>query len=103
MQDRRPGSPRCNNLPRPARNAGPDGAFVLDLLRALHKPVVTTLHTVSRSLPPARQARLDEILARSARIVVLTEDSAAVCRDAWPRHASRVRVIEHGVPAVPWR
>jgi glycosyltransferase involved in cell wall biosynthesis len=82
---------------------GAEGAYVLDLLRALHKPVVTTLHTVSLALSPARRAQLDEVLARSARVVVLTEESAAACRTLWPHHADRLRVIEHGVPAVPWR
>ena len=82
---------------------GPDGAHVLALLRGCAKPVVTTLHTVSMELPPARAAILDEVLARSARVVVLTEASAEVCRALWPHHAGRLRVIPHGVPAVRLR
>lgn len=82
---------------------GPDGAHILALLRGCAKPVVTTLHTVSTDLPPARAAILDEVLARSARVVVLTEASADVCRVLWPHHADRLRVIPHGVPAVRLR
>ena len=82
---------------------GPDGAHVLALLRGCAKPVVTTLHTVSTALEAPRAAILDEVLARSARVVVLTEASAAACRALWPHHAHRVRVIPHGVPAVRLR
>jgi glycosyltransferase involved in cell wall biosynthesis len=82
---------------------GPDGAYVLDLLRGCAKPVVTTLHTVSTELAAPRVAILDEVLARSARVVVLTEASAQACRDLWPHHAGRLRVIPHGVPAVRFR
>lgn len=82
---------------------GPDGAYVLDLLRGCAKPVVTTLHTVSTDLSAARAAILDEVLERSARVVVLTEASAEACRSLWPHHAGRLRVIPHGVPAVRFR
>ncbi len=82
---------------------GPDGAHVLTLLRALRTPVVTTLHTVSQTMSPARRAIAGEIVARSARVVVLTEDSAAACRALWPSYAGRVHVIPHGVPAVRFR
>jgi len=82
---------------------GPDGAHVLALLRGCAKPVVTTLHTVSPELSPARAEILDEVLARSARTVVLTEASAEACRALWPRHADRLRVIPHGVPAARLR
>ena len=82
---------------------GPHGAHVLELARALRKPLVTTLHTVSPEIEPARATLLDELLARSARVVVLTEQSAEACRRLWPHHAGRVRVIPHGVPAVRFR
>jgi glycosyltransferase involved in cell wall biosynthesis len=82
---------------------GPHGAHVLELARALRKPLVTTLHTVSPEIEPVRAALLDELLARSARVVVLTEHSAQACRQRWPHHAARVGVIPHGVPAVRFR
>ena len=53
---------------------------MLALLRAVRKPVVTTLHTVSPAIEPVRAALLEEVLARSARVVVLTERSASACR-----------------------
>jgi glycosyltransferase involved in cell wall biosynthesis len=82
---------------------GPHGAHVLGLLRDLRKPVVTTLHTVSPHLEPERVALLDEVFARSARVVVLTPQSADACRALWPQHARRLHVIPHGVPAVRFR
>ncbi len=82
---------------------GADGSHILDLLRALRKPVVTTLHTVSAALPLPRLALLDEVFTRSASVVVLTDDSANACSSLWPEHAAKLRVIPHGVPAVRFR
>jgi len=82
---------------------GAHGEHVLALARACTKPIVTTLHTVSPEIEPVRAALLDELLARSARVVVLTEHSAEACRALWPHHAHRVHVIPHGVPAVRFR
>ena len=52
---------------------GPAGSHLLALLRGLTAPVVTTLHTVLRT-PNADQHRvMQELIARSTRLVVMTE------------------------------
>ena len=52
---------------------GPAGSHLLALLRELRMPVVTTLHTVLRE-PNADQRRvMQELIARSARLVVMAE------------------------------
>jgi glycosyltransferase involved in cell wall biosynthesis len=82
---------------------GPHGVHAATFAQALRKPLVVTLHTVSLALEPERVAILERILARTTRVVVLTPDSADACRALFPRHADRVRVIPHGVPAARLR
>src|SRR6185436_4200794 len=48
---------------------GHAGSHVLTLLRALRAPVVTTLHTVLRHPNPDQRRVMQEIIARSARVV----------------------------------
>src|SRR5580692_6745867 len=52
---------------------GPAGSHLLALLRDLRMPVVTTLHTVLREPNPDQQRVMQELLARSARVVVMSE------------------------------
>ncbi|HEX4509496.1 MAG TPA: glycosyltransferase [Burkholderiaceae bacterium] len=82
---------------------GPHGVLVTEFTRALRKPLVVTLHTLSAELEAPRRAILEEIFDGTARVVVLTPESAEVCRALFPRQADRVRVIPHGVPAVRLR
>src|SRR6202166_4545021 len=44
---------------------GPAGAHILELLRRLHMPVVTTLHTVLRDPNPDQRAVMEEIATLS--------------------------------------
>src|ERR1041385_4752542 len=52
---------------------GPAGSHVLALLRELKMPVVTTLHTVLREPNPEQRRVTQELVARSTRLVVMTE------------------------------
>src|SRR4029079_6109476 len=52
---------------------GPAGGHLLALLRELRMPIVTTLHTVLRD-PNADQRRvMQELIARSTRLLVMAE------------------------------
>jgi hypothetical protein len=52
---------------------GPAGSHILALLRDLHMPVVTTLHTILESPDPHQLRVLKEIAALSDRLVVMSE------------------------------
>src|ERR1051326_3567128 len=52
---------------------GPAGSHVLALLRELRIPVVTTLHTVLRDPNPDQRRVMQELIARSSRLVVMAE------------------------------
>jgi glycosyltransferase involved in cell wall biosynthesis len=77
---------------------GTDGEWVVDFVRALRTPAVTTLHTVLRS-PSASQRRILEALVdASAATVVMSQASASLLTRAYDVDSSRLEVVPHGVP-----
>jgi glycosyltransferase involved in cell wall biosynthesis len=80
---------------------GRDGELVLDFVRAIHKPVVTTLHTVPQ-WPSAGQLRiLVELLRLSAATVVMSRSAAALLRRIYDVDDRTLDVVAHGVPDLP--
>lgn len=81
---------------------GKAGRHVLSLLRELRMPVVTTLHTILRN-PNLHQRRvMDELTALSDRLVVMTAGGAEILREVHGVDASKIDVIPHGIPNVPF-
>ncbi len=80
---------------------GPDGAWVLDFVRALRVPAVATLHTVLRDPTPHQRAVLTELVAAVASTVVMSHSAADLLRAAYGVAPGRVQVIPHGVPDLP--
>jgi len=81
---------------------GPAGRHVLALLRELKMPVVTTLHTVL-SAPDAEQRRvMRELIARSARLIVMAERGRQMFEQIYQAPSAKIDVIPHGIPNVPF-
>jgi glycosyltransferase involved in cell wall biosynthesis len=81
---------------------GPAGSHLLTLLRGLTAPVVTTLHTVLRA-PNADQHRvMRELIARSTRLVVMTERGRTILREVYQAPPAKIDLIPHGIPDVPF-
>jgi len=57
---------------------GPAGSHILELLRRLQMPVVTTLHTVLREPNPEQRAVMLEIAALSDRFIVMSRQSSEI-------------------------
>jgi glycosyltransferase involved in cell wall biosynthesis len=72
----------------------------LALLRELKAPVVTTLHTVLLK-PNADQHRvMQELIARSTRLVVMTERGRTILQEVYQARRAKIDVIPHGIPDV---
>lgn len=82
---------------------GPDGEWLIDLLRAIRKPVVTSLHTVLPEPSDHHLAVARRICELSSAIVVLSETGRGILVDRYGVDPTKVRVIHHGVPDVPFR
>lgn len=81
---------------------GPAGGHLLALLAELRMPVVTTLHTVLRE-PNADQRRvMQELIARSARLVVMSARGRQLMEEVYRAPAAKLDLIPHGIPDVPF-
>jgi len=79
---------------------GPAGSHLLALLRELKAPAVTTLHTVLLK-PNADQHRvMRELIAHSARLVVMTERGQAILQEVYQAPPAKIDLIPHGIPDV---
>ena len=77
---------------------GPAGAHILELLRRLKMPVVTTLHTVLREPNEDQRMVMEEIAALSDRLVVMSRQSAEILYEVFHVPMSKIDLIPHGIP-----
>ncbi|WP_062305494.1 glycosyltransferase family 4 protein [Alicyclobacillus sendaiensis] len=77
---------------------GEAGAYILDFIDALHKPLVTTFHTVFRKpMSPYREVQ-KEIAERSDRIVVMNRQAIEYLVEAFGISPSKIHYLPHGTP-----
>jgi glycosyltransferase involved in cell wall biosynthesis len=77
---------------------GPAGAHILELLRRLQMPVVTTLHTVLREPDFDQRTVMEEIAALSDRLIVMSRQSAEILQEVFRVPISKIDLIPHGIP-----
>jgi glycosyltransferase involved in cell wall biosynthesis len=81
---------------------GPAGSHVLALVRDLRMPVVITLHTLLRE-PKADQRRvMQELIARSTRLVVMAEQGRQMLQEVYQAPPAKIDLIPHGIPDIPF-
>jgi glycosyltransferase involved in cell wall biosynthesis len=81
---------------------GKCGSHVLRFLRHLKMPVVTTLHTVLREPDVGQRVVMQEIAARSERLVVMSEHSSQFLQDVFRVPGEKIDLIPHGIPDLPF-
>ncbi len=81
---------------------GPAGSHILALLKEVRMPVVTTLHTIRQDPDTVQRKVMEELAARSDRLVVMTTKGADLLRDVYDVPSDRVRIIPHGIPDLPF-
>jgi glycosyltransferase involved in cell wall biosynthesis len=81
---------------------GPAGSHLLALLRRLTAPVVTTLHTVLRKPNDDQHRVMQELLAHSTRLVVMTERAQTILQEVYQAPRAKIDLIPHGIPDVPF-
>jgi glycosyltransferase involved in cell wall biosynthesis len=81
---------------------GRAGSHILALLRDLHVPVVTTLHTILRE-PDAQQRRvLMEVAGLSDRLVVMSQRGVEFLQEIYQVAPEKIDLIPHGIPDLPF-
>ena len=79
---------------------GPDGEYVLDLVGALEKPVVATLHTVLQNPGPNQKRIIQEMGRMCDVLIVMVKIGRQILQDVYGVDPSKITVIPHGVPNV---
>lgn len=81
---------------------GADGSHVLALLRDLRMPVTTTLHTILDQPTQSQKRVMEELLSLSTRLVSMTERGKCILKETYGVPESKVDVIPHGIPDMPF-
>src|SRR3984957_7333627 len=81
---------------------GPAGSHILQLLRGLKMPVVTTLHTVLREPNPDQLLVMQEIAELSDRLIVMSQLSSQFLQEIFKVPGSKIDMVPHGVPDLPF-
>ena len=81
---------------------GPAGRHVLALVRELKMPVVTTFHTLLREPNDTQRRVMQELIARSTRLVVMTERGRRMLQEVHKAPAAKIDLIPHGIPDIPF-
>jgi glycosyltransferase involved in cell wall biosynthesis len=77
---------------------GEAGEYVLDLVRALQKPLVTTFHTVFAEPEEPYRSIQQEIAGKSDRIVVMNRKAIGFLHRAFGVPEEKIVYIPHGTP-----
>jgi glycosyltransferase involved in cell wall biosynthesis len=77
------------------------GEYINCFLEKLQKPVVSTLHTISPSFEPTAQTVLKQIAKHSSKIVTMTNTATKILM-TYNVPRSKIEIIQHGCPDVPF-
>ena len=81
---------------------GNAGSHMLVLLRRLRMPIITVLHTVLKDPSTEQRLVLKDLAGLSDRLVVMSNKAAAFLTEVHGVPASKIALIHHGIPDVPF-
>jgi glycosyltransferase involved in cell wall biosynthesis len=81
---------------------GKSGNYIIELLKHLKMPVITTLHTVLREPNLDQRVVMHKIAARSDRLIVMSQHSSRILQEVFGVPAEKIDLIPHGIPDLPF-
>lgn len=81
---------------------GTSGRHLLNLLRDLRMPVVTTLHTIPKHPSHDQQRVMKELIQLSSRVVVMARRGREFLREIYEAPEEKIDLIPHGIPDMPF-
>lgn len=81
---------------------GKDGINIIQLLKYLKIPILTTLHTVLTNPTNAQLVIIQELAKYSQKFVVMTHKAKIILNDIYNIPDSMISIIPHGIPDVPF-
>ncbi|GAX91678.1 glycosyltransferase family 4 protein [Effusibacillus lacus] len=77
---------------------GEAGSYILDFVRTLKKPLITTFHTIFENPQEPYRSIQEEIAYRSERIIVMNRKAIAYLRNSFDIPEDKIVYIPHGTP-----
>jgi len=81
---------------------GPDGELVLELLAHLHRPVVTTFHTIRKRPTPTQREIVREVAGHSHSVVTMARHGVEFLETIYHVPKGKIWFVHHGAPDVPY-
>jgi len=81
---------------------GDFGSYILEFMRRVRKPVVTTLHTILPNPPPGMRDVVKDIYALSDVVVTSANAGIELLNNTYGLDKKKLSLIPHGVPSVPF-
>ena len=81
---------------------GKHGKHILELVRNLRMPVVTTLHTMLRTPDPEQKVIVRELAGLSDCLVVMSHRAKKMLTEVYGINEEQIVFIHHGIPDVPF-
>lgn len=81
---------------------GPAGSHILALLRELRVPIIVTLHTILREPRTDQRRVMQELIALSTRLVVMSARGRQTLQDIYHAPPAKIDLIHHGIPDIPF-
>ena len=81
---------------------GKSGNYIVELLKHLRMPVITTLHTVLREPNLDQRVVMHKIAAHSERLIVMSEHSSRILQEVFKVPVKKIDLIPHGIPDLPF-
>lgn len=79
-----------------------DGNYILDFLRNVKKPVITTFHTVLKHPNELQLAAMKEVAERSSKIVLMARNARRILEPIYGIPREKMAFIHHGAPDIPF-
>ncbi len=80
---------------------GDFGSYILEFMRRVRKPVVTTMHTILPNPPSGMRDVVRDIYALSDRVITSANAGIELLNNTYGLNKKKLALIPHGVPAVP--
>ncbi len=81
---------------------GEYGNYIVQLIKRLSMPVVTTLHTILQNPAPGQKRVLIDIINSSTQVVVMSEMAIRFLTDIYNVPKEKITLIHHGIPDIPF-
>jgi glycosyltransferase involved in cell wall biosynthesis len=81
---------------------GEEGSYVLDLMRRLRMPIITTLHTLLVEPTRSQADVMHKLASLSDRLIVMSHLGEKILQEVYHVSKDKIEFIPHGIPDIPF-